>query len=167
MKKRLDIFQRKIDDVEKDVDTLDEASLTPLLLAASRGQTAFVKLLVDNGAKPAYKDSKGMTALHHAAVGGHVDVLNYLARLSGNCLLCFAFADHTEVDVNAADGSDLGNTPLHLAAENNKGEAVEMLWKRHAKIDKKNAKGDTPLSHALAVQSGATSSVTALVKVQN
>jgi len=151
-KNRLDIFQRKINDLEKQVSDKDEKGITPLLLAASEGKVGFVKVLLDNGAKPAdEKDGDGRTALHLSASKGHTDVVNLLGRAGG-------------VDVNAADTTDLKSTALHLAAEGNHGETCTMLVKRHAKIDAKNAKGDTPLTFALAVQAGAAASVTALVK---
>jgi len=53
---------------------MDRNQLTPLMLAASKGNAAVVKYLVRIGADVTLKGEDGMTALHMAAKSGHLEV---------------------------------------------------------------------------------------------
>ena len=62
----------------KDADVLekDNNGWTPLLLASDRGYTPIIQVLLDKGADIQTKEPKqGKTALHLAAAGGHVAVV--------------------------------------------------------------------------------------------
>lgn len=56
------------------VDVMDRNQLTPLMLAATKGNADVVKYLVRVGADVTLKGEDGMTALHMAAKSGHLKV---------------------------------------------------------------------------------------------
>lgn len=58
--------------------------LTPLLLAASSGQTKLIKYLLDSGVDVNQVDSTGHAALHVASVKGHQKVVEYVLITKGN-----------------------------------------------------------------------------------
>ena len=62
------------------LDAADTNGNTPLHLAASRGATALVALLLQRGARPTAANGQGATALHFAAVQGCAQTLACLLR---------------------------------------------------------------------------------------
>ncbi len=72
----------------------------PLVEAASRGDQAEVRRLVEEGADLEAVDSSGRTALQWAAYGGHVEIVRDLLQAGAD-------PDHTD---------DEGDTALHIAA---------------------------------------------------
>jgi ankyrin repeat protein len=109
--------------------------------ACRRGDIDAVKALVAIDSRRAYMpDSNGITPIHRAAAGNHVEVMEYLIeqRADTNALdrygdtplkrACYdGFVDSANVlifagaDVNLADS--LGKTPLHHAAERGHAQA--------------------------------------------
>ncbi|TAL34064.1 MAG: ankyrin repeat domain-containing protein [Alphaproteobacteria bacterium] len=84
----------------------------------------------------AWRDEKGLTALHHAAGYGAVTAIEFLLAHGAN--------------IEAADKAGL--RPLHHAAESlgkNAGAAIEALLEKGAHIDARNKRGTTPLLYAL------------------
>lgn len=77
-----------------------KAKLTPLMIAAGKGNLEIVRLLVQNGAIIEQPDKFKRTALTHAVMNGSVPVASYLLYLGA--------------DPNHADSS--GNTLVHYAA---------------------------------------------------
>ena len=75
-------------------------------------------------------------------------LFNFYYRLAYFALKLFLIVDQG-ADVNAV--SRLGNTPLHLAADNGQLQIAELLLQRGAKVDVDNAVRSTPL--VMAVQS--------------
>ncbi|KAJ9449159.1 Ankyrin repeat and KH domain-containing protein mask [Diplonema papillatum] len=55
---------------------------TPLMRASAGGQVGVVRLLLRKGARPDGRDKHGCTALYHAAVRGHLPVVNALRENS-------------------------------------------------------------------------------------
>ncbi|MGB7894332.1 MAG: ankyrin repeat domain-containing protein [Microcoleus sp.] len=96
--------------------------------AAKIGFKELVQQLINNGANIVIRDSKKRNPLHYAATKEVAALLM--------------------LDINARDES--GNTPLHLAVQDNRLEVVSFLIANGAKVNVKNKSGDTPLH--LAVQ---------------
>lgn len=57
-----------------DVNMHEPNGLTPLMVAAQRGHTRIVKLLLDAGANPRLTDNKGFNAQYHAMWYGHPEI---------------------------------------------------------------------------------------------
>eukprot|EP01126_Amoeba_proteus_P038589 TRINITY_DN4032_c0_g1_i9.p1 TRINITY_DN4032_c0_g1~~TRINITY_DN4032_c0_g1_i9.p1 ORF type:complete len:182 (-),score=44.17 TRINITY_DN4032_c0_g1_i9:385-930(-) len=91
--KRVDLFEKKIEDLGGQVSDVDEKNISPLLHAAILGAAPFVKLLVEHQASLLEKTPEGRNAIHMAAIGGHTTVLKYLlhqiVRKNMKFLLCF------------------------------------------------------------------------------
>ncbi|XP_054288123.1 ankyrin-3-like [Macrosteles quadrilineatus] len=83
----------------------------PLHVAASKGYTQVVKLLLENGVAPSSVNSNNETPLHVAAKAGHYDVCRLLLK-------------HGAV-YNSR--SKVKKTPLELATENNHEEVAHLL----------------------------------------
>ncbi|ODM89562.1 Ankyrin-3 [Orchesella cincta] len=63
-----------------EIDAIDKELWTPLICAAKAGHLDVVKLLVESGASPLAKTSKGQSAIWFAAAENHNDVLSYLMK---------------------------------------------------------------------------------------
>lgn len=98
--------------------------------AAKAGDTAQVKsILKDTPGAMTQPDSNGITALHHAAFKGRLDVVKLLIGAGA--------------DVNAEDNS--GGTPLHAAVIGGHADVAGFLIASGANIEAKEADGWTPL----------------------
>lgn len=119
---------------------------TPLETAAASGECLIAELLLANGATPA-----GSDALHVAAAAGHNDVLKLLlgkpASASPSSASSASFScSFTSIDAAGRDGK----TPLRLAAEAGRRDAVKALLAAGARADARcGADGGTAL-HAAA-----------------
>ena len=83
----------------------------PLFEAAANGDLDGVKAAIEGGASPNDVGAAGTTALHYAAHGNHIAVIEYLVEQGA--------------DVNAQDSQ--GRTPLGLATETDNVSAQEVL----------------------------------------
>lgn len=125
---------------------------TPLALAASDGDVALMRLLLESGADP-HARTKGNTTTLMLAAG-----LTYIQAQSRD-----APGDHLEAvkmlvelgeDVNAVN--DQGQTPLHATGYSGWNGVVEFLVSKGAKLNPKDKKGRTPLSIADGVYVGSS-----------
>ncbi|KAL3459133.1 ankyrin [Aspergillus heterothallicus] len=109
-----------------------------LTTAALLGRVEDMKVLIDNGADPAFDGGDGWlgSPQHGAAIGDGVETMQEL--------VC-----HTSVNRNA-ECVRTGNTPLHYAAQNGNLEAVEWLLGGGALADEINEAMHTPLFLAAA-----------------
>jgi len=103
--------------------------------AASKGHKAVVEFLLANGADPDIRDGRNDTALHRLASTGKVDILKMILDWT-----------ETKVDVNAQNKE--GNTPLHIACEDNEIQAAMMLIDKGASVEVTNKEEQTPLDLA-------------------
>lgn len=96
-----------------DVNTSEDGTLTPLIIAASEGYAACVEQLLESDAIDVnFADDCGKTALHHAAEEGYADCVKLLLE-----------DPDTEVDPNA----DYDSTPLSGAEKKHHADCVRLL----------------------------------------
>jgi ankyrin repeat protein len=119
-----------------EVDAKDDDGMTPLHMAAWKGEKAVVALLLSHGAEVNAGNKHGTTPLHYAAdFDGYKD----LADRKGVVELLVSHG----AEVNAKD--NIGLTPLHEAAFEGNKAVVELLLARGADVNAKNDKDSTPL----------------------
>jgi hypothetical protein len=104
---------------------------TPLINdAALNGDLIRIKSIVSKNRYKLYeKDDDGRTPLHHAVLGGHLDVVKYLESIG--------------LDVNAKDNFD--DTPLHLASDYGYTKIVKFLVSQGAYVNALDNIGNSPL----------------------
>ena len=118
---------------------------SPLMAAATRGNTRLVKLLLDFGANTHSSDPEShLSPLTLACKGGHTECARLLIQHGA--------------DVN--DGNDDG-TPLTFAIEKDHKECVKLLLENRADVNKVIREGKTPLM--IASQCGDIDNVQLLI----
>jgi len=127
--------------------TPSKASQAPAIhRSAADGRADSVAEALDQEPRLLYqKDASGYTALHHAAVGGHLDVIEVLLDKGA------------KLD---AIGSR-GETALYLAASKGNYEVVKLLSEHGANVDRASSDGKTPLHRA--AMAGDSDTVTVLL----
>ncbi|XP_066386560.1 protein VAPYRIN-like [Miscanthus floridulus] len=119
---------------------------TPLETAAASGECLIAELLLANGATPA-----GSDAIHMAAAAGHNDVLKLLlgkpasASPASSSSASFS-SSFTSIDAAGRDGK----TPLRLAAEAGRRDAVKALLAAGARADARCVTDGATALHAAA-----------------
>jgi ankyrin repeat protein len=119
---------------------------TPLEAAAASGECLIAELLLANGATPA-----GSDAIHVAAAAGHDDVLKLLlgkpapASPASSSSASFS-SSFTSIDAAGRDGK----TPLRLAAEAGRRDAVKALLAAGARADARCGTDGATALHAAA-----------------
>ena len=104
-----------------------------LTVAARKGHTEIVRLLVDAGADKESRDANRWTALLHAAAGGHTEIAGLLLDAGADKDVCNGF----------------GKSALLLATENGRTEISRMLVDGGADTDLQDKKtGKTALMYA-------------------
>lgn len=148
-------------------EAVDANGTSALHIAASKGHTEVVCLLIPAGAHHSIGDSNGWTALHHAAFYGHAEALrvmlafgasleNILDNVSRTVLHLAAGKDRVEaVHVLLAAGAqleavdDLGMTALHASAFEGSAGAVRVLLAAGAQLEAVDTYGLTALHYAV------------------
>jgi len=112
------------------VEVRNDKDESPLMLAALKGHLALVKKLVERDADV---NKTGWTALHYAASGGHLQVIDFLLENSAY------------IDAESPNGT----TPLMMAAMYGNPESVKLLIQAGADLNVKNMVGMTALDFAV------------------
>ena len=131
-----------------DVNERNYAGITPLTVAAEKGNMAIIKLLVEEGsASVNLTSSYGVTPLIAAAAAGQREAVEYLIK--------------NGTDVTAKD--DLGKTALlHAMAANDRRLTENLLSLNTRAINLPDNMGNTPLIYA--AQNGSTDNIRVLLK---
>jgi len=106
------------------------ASSTALSFACYRGDSRFIRLLLEHGADPVFEQSR--TALHLAVISGSIEAVRILLD------------ERWKLDPNAQNTED-GATPLIHAAESGSADVAYLLLQAGAKPDVSSHNGITPL----------------------
>lgn len=123
-------LEYKEENIFPSLNIKDTADKAPIDLAASKGHTEIVRLLLEEG-------SLSHQALLHAAVHKHSDCIRILLEAKANC--------------NILNGNGLDTTPLHYCANNNDIESVRLLIEANANVNAQTSNNsDTPLMCAAA-----------------
>jgi len=65
---------------QADMEAMDDLKCTPLHMAAKKGSTEALVLLLQNGSNIYAQDERSWTALHYAAYNGHAAIVNFLLK---------------------------------------------------------------------------------------
>lgn len=149
-----------------DKDVLDNAKVSPLMLASEKGHCSIVKALLVAGADiraHMSDDHQNMSVLDLAAITGHVEVTEAIIEHGGDVnsgspglgFVPLHYAAEFDragvVDVLLDSGANVGvkdrvgSTPLHLAALHNSSKAMLALLRRGANVNEAGSRGCTPL----------------------
>lgn len=130
-----------------DVNEKNYAGITPLTVAAEKGNMEIIKMLVEDGkADVNDKSSYGVTPIISASAAGQGEVIEYLVSKGAN--------------VTVKD--DMGKTPLLYAVHFDQPKAIESLIKfDNAAINLPDNSGNAPLIYA--AQEGLLNNVKALL----
>lgn len=121
-----------------DVNQRDKCGRTPLMAAAYKGCLQLIEPLIKKGAHLEAADDKGITALLYAVSYRSKEVIKVLLAQGAN--------------IRAQ--SKEGNTAFFAAISNQDSEIIRELLKAEPKIiDEYNARGDTPLTFAIRLES--------------
>lgn len=116
---------------------------TPLEIAIINSQPDVVKYFLDNGAS--YTKPKNIYPLHKSVMFASSLKSAKKRKVAADSVLVDLFLSKG-CDVNEKD--EVGNTPLHCAAQYGKADLVVILVEKGADINAKNTFGDTPLKLA-------------------
>jgi ubiquitin carboxyl-terminal hydrolase 14 len=143
-----------------EINAKDDCGWTALHWAAIKGHEAIARLLRDNGADITMEEQRGgLSAVDQAVLCGHTAVVRALlenldpeteSATSENAMLLAAGRGHVEIvnlllDFGAEIVPFKGTTALHEAVEGRHIAVVELLLKRGANAEERNALGQTVL----------------------
>lgn len=126
------VTQQLIDWPKTEVESLNKADESPLMVAALGGQLELCGKLIARGAAV---NKTGWTPLHYAATNGHVDVIRLLLE------------EHAFIDAESPNKT----TPLMMAARYGSVEAARLLLQEGAEPLQKNDVGMTAIDFANSV----------------
>ncbi len=127
------VTQVLLDWPKTEVETLNKADESPLMMAALAGQLDLCKKLIARGAAV---NKTGWAPLHYAATKGHLPVMRLLLE------------EHAFIDAESPNRT----TPLMMAARYGTIEAVQLLLDEGALPILKNEQGLTAIDFANGVQ---------------
>ncbi|GDX36474.1 hypothetical protein LBMAG18_09850 [Alphaproteobacteria bacterium] len=143
-----------------DVNSKDNYLETPINLAIFAGQTEIIEILIKKNARLDQININGNNALHIALTYEDPKIADFLAVnfLFGENISIGTHIENFEEYINCQNIE--GKTPLHIASEFNKGEAVRLLLMLGANSQLKTFNGEKPLH--LAARKFSTDALIAL-----
>lgn len=110
---------------------VNKKGYTLLMCAARNNRLSVIQFLMDTleHIDVDIIDCEGQTALHHAAIAGHREIV---ARL-------------VQIGANTRTANKQGRTPLHLACEKGHTDVVQFLLRHDSEVEAKDEDGNTPL----------------------
>lgn len=118
------------------VDVLSPTLVEELILACKEGNTSKVEWLISRGidlhTQSEKEEYSGLTAIHVAAMCGHVNIVH-------NLLVCGASIEELSREMQR---------PLHVAALERQGYMVGFLIGRGAQVDAQDTNGNQPIHEA-------------------
>ncbi|XP_052746471.1 transient receptor potential cation channel subfamily A member 1 [Bicyclus anynana] len=133
-----------------DVCLLAESPYRILRAAESGNIEDFMRLYLMDSSRLALKDARGRTAAHQAAARNNTNILHFIKNYGG--------------DLNPADVA--GNTPLHIAVENESLEAIDFLLQNNVNTCALNEKNQAPIHLATELNKVSVLQVFAKYKTQ-
>ncbi len=131
----------KVDKIKQQLSSIDSDKLnividgmTPIMLAASRGNVEIIDLLFTRGADPNKRGSMKRTALQYATEKNHIEAVKRLLSYGA--------------DINAYDNGQL--TPLVMAASRGHSELALLFVEKGADVNIQHIEGWTALIDATA-----------------
>ena len=104
----------------------------PLMVAASNGKLLAVKWFLEKGATVTCEDNRGANTFHYAAEGGDTDIISLI---------------HTHLP-NIGSKTDVGSTPLMVAACCGKLHAVQWFLEKGASVTCEDNQGANTFHYA-------------------
>jgi ankyrin len=126
------------------IGSLNLVGASPFVVAASAGDAAVMRLLIEAGANPQLTTKEGTTALMAASGVSRRAVESSVTEQSA--IEAARLALELGNDVNAANAA--GDTAMHGAASMRWNALVTLLAEKGAALDVRNKRGRTPLSNA-------------------
>ncbi|TWT98571.1 ankyrin repeat domain-containing protein [Stieleria varia] len=140
-----DVNNRSGKRVDDEGEIVFQPGHTALMLAARYNHLLAVAILLSAGADPQIRGEQDWTALHSAAVGGNVTIVEKLLSLN---------VDHSVASSGRHFDEELGwyffNTPMHVAASNGNAEIVSCLLEHGASPHECWVDSRTPIFYAAA-----------------
>nr|XP_048312097.1 ankyrin repeat domain-containing protein 30B-like [Myodes glareolus] len=120
-----------------EIDALDQNQITPLMKSVQCWKQKCAAVLLEHGADPNIRDSRGNCSLHYAVYNGHEDMAALLLEY------------HADIEQKTKDGF----TPLLLALREKRVEVAEFLVKKGADIHVVDDKQRNTLMYAIRCES--------------
>jgi ankyrin repeat protein len=138
---------------DRGADTMLSIGTTPLIRAAKAGDVAAIRLLLARNADANLPQAGGITPVMAAAGLGSTNI-DTRGSLKTEAELLESLQVLIAAGGRIADTDRQGRTALHGAAFWGYDEIVRLLVKHGARLDVKDARGLTPLDHALGKAGG-------------
>jgi len=131
----LDELLPKLKSTDVGIDAAGPDGDAPLHIACLYGNKQCAELLLEHGSNPEVLNTEdATTALHDAAAGGYLDIVELLLEKAGTGMLTSTDSD--------------GDTPLHNAARGGHSKVVQLLLAQGANPAARNHGGNTPAQEA-------------------
>ncbi|KAF7488247.1 26S proteasome non-ATPase regulatory subunit 10 [Sarcoptes scabiei] len=135
---------KKLIEEGAEIDAKDEMQWTPMIIASSAGHFEIVKYLIQKGAEINTTTVNGQTALHYAASKGWRNICQLLIE-SGADQSIRDRLKQTPLHRALNSQDNIGNTPLHMACEDERETIVKILLQNGARIDMENVDKKLPI----------------------